>query len=80
MKIFIKNGDEIIWEKSDIKSATLYYQKELGYSQEVYVGQSDEKMSGISSVVIDGFADNVPKGYFVKSFNVGDFDKILLED
>lgn len=80
MKISIKNGGEIVWEKSDIKSATLYYQEELGYSQEGYVEQSDEKMSGINSVVIDGFVDNVPKGYFVKSFNVEDFDKILLED
>lgn len=80
MKIVIKNCDEIVWEKSDIKAATLYYQEELGYNQEGYVGQSDEKMSGINSVVIDGFADDVPKGYFVKSFNVGDFDKILLKD
>ncbi len=64
MTITIKKGDEPVWGQWGIKSATIYNQAE-----------EETKM-----VVIDGFTDKVPDGYFVQSFNFEDFDKIVLEE
>lgn len=65
MKIFVRNEEEVIWESENIKSVTIY-------------NQNDEAENKI--VVIDGFMSTVPDGYFVKSFNIGDFDRIYLKE
>ena len=65
MTITVKKGDEPVWGQVDIKSATIYNQQD----------DSENEM-----LVIDGFVENVPDGYFVQSFPIGDFDRICLED
>lgn len=65
MTITVKKGDEPVWGQGDIKSATIY-------------NQQDNPENKI--LVIDGFVENVPDGYFVQSFPIGDFDRICLED
>lgn len=65
MKVTIKNNEEAIWTYENIKRATIYNQQD----------DSENKM-----LVIDGFVENVPNGYFVQSFPIGDFDRICLEE
>lgn len=65
MKLIIKNNEESIWTCEGIKSATIYNQQD----------DSENKM-----LVIDGFVENVPDGYFVQSFPIGDFNRICLEE
>lgn len=66
MKIIVKNGSDFVWTRENVKKATIYNQDNEGEEN--------------TRVVIDGFVEDVPNGYFIQSFGIGDFDRICLEE
>ena len=65
MKIIIKNESNFVWTCENVKKVTIY-------------NQNNEEENNM--VVIEGWFEDVPNGYFVQSFDVNNFDRITLEE